>query len=180
MFGEDGWCRSCGTPLRRQCGPLTLKRQGLLSLAGAFVPNWRFDAICLEASLASHALDKFSLDLREVAWKGTPPGKAMQIIVPSVGSSWYDSEKLFAATSAKHGSSGSRCPGCGIWRWLPLSYDELPPVTGSTELQGADICASPEWFGVGWKSFRQILVRRELAQLIVCRSPKDFRIQEAH
>ena len=42
------------------------------------------------------------------------------------------------------------------------------------------IAASPEWFGDGWSAFREILVRRELAELIVASSPRDFRIQEVN
>jgi hypothetical protein len=45
-------------------------------------------------------------------------------------------------------------------------------------LQELDVAASPEWFGDGWNAFRQILVRRELPELVVETSPRDFRIHE--
>jgi hypothetical protein len=41
-----------------------------------------------------------------------------------------------------------------------------------------DVAASPEWFGDGWNAYRRIVVRRELAQLVVDASPRDFRIEE--
>lgn len=37
-------------------------------------------------------------------------------------------------------------------------------------------CANPEWFGNGWKAFRQVLVRRELAELLAAASPRDFKV----
>ena len=63
---------------------------------------------------------------------------------------------------------------------MPLGFDTLPPIRNlsNSELDEVDIAASPEWFGDGWKSFRQILVRRELAELIAKASPLDFRVQE--
>jgi hypothetical protein len=45
-------------------------------------------------------------------------------------------------------------------------------------LVDADIAASPEWFGDGWNSFRQVLVRRELAELLAQASPRDFYLAE--
>lgn len=40
------------------------------------------------------------------------------------------------------------------------------------------VIASPEWFGDGKQSFRQILWRRDLAQLLLNAGPRDFKIQE--
>jgi hypothetical protein len=40
------------------------------------------------------------------------------------------------------------------------------------------VAASPEWFGDGWNAFRQIVVRRELAHVIVDASPHDVCILE--
>jgi hypothetical protein len=42
-----------------------------------------------------------------------------------------------------------------------------------------DVAASPEWFGDGWNSYRQILVRRELAELLAGASPRDFKVKDA-
>ncbi|MGZ5422727.1 hypothetical protein [Aeromicrobium sp.] len=38
--------------------------------------------------------------------------------------------------------------------------------------------ASPEWFGAGNQTFRQILWRRDIAQFLLEVSPRDFKIQE--
>jgi hypothetical protein len=40
------------------------------------------------------------------------------------------------------------------------------------------VVASPEWFGAGKQSFRQILWRRDLADFLVAASPKDFKVQD--
>jgi hypothetical protein len=45
---------------------------------------------------------------------------------------------------------------------------------------GFDAIASPEWFGDGCQSFRQILVCRQLAELIESASPKDFKVRDVH
>ncbi len=177
MFGDDGWCHSCGMPLREQCGPLTLRRAGLSPLAGAWVPNWRFDVICLEGSVAQSALaEGFEVDLRDVAWTGLAPGPASQIVAPSVGSAWFDAEELSARAEARHGRAGATCSGCGRWRWMPMTYGLLPPVSADVLLSAQDVIASPEWFGDGCQSFRQVLVRRGLAELIAAASSKDFKV----
>ena len=69
---------------------------------------------------------------------------------------------------------------------MPLSFAPVPPLTDEVlprlldvaGLEDVDVAASPEWFGDGWNAYRQILVRRELAQLVVDAGPRDFRIQE--
>ncbi|HEY8457426.1 MAG TPA: hypothetical protein VIL34_17670 [Actinopolymorphaceae bacterium] len=60
-----------------------------------------------------------------------------------------------------------------------LRRTPTPPdgVDRATPLGDVDVAASPEWFGDGWKAFRQILFRRELAELIASASPRDFDIQ---
>jgi hypothetical protein len=77
MFGEAGWCRSCGTPLRDQSGPLTLRRAGL-SPVGAWVPNWRLDTICLDEAVAGEVRERFRVELREVAWPSSQRGEAFR------------------------------------------------------------------------------------------------------
>jgi hypothetical protein len=154
-----------------------LQRRGFARVEGAWVPNWQFDAICLEQSLAETAGARFALDLLPVAWHGNPPGAAMQILVPSVGDAWFDPDELRDRTLARHEDSGAECAECGIWRWLPLPSDELPSLRMESFPEGVDIAASPEWFGDGWQAFRQILVRRQLAGLIAGTSPRDFRIR---
>ena len=60
----------------------------------------------------------------------------------------------------------------------PLTKETLPPLRNAPAFEEFDVVASPEWFGDGWNAFRQILVRRELAAMIVAASPRDFRIVE--
>lgn len=179
MFGDDGWCHVCGTPLRAQCGPLTLSRRGLTPLTGGWVPNWHFDAICLEGSVAKEVTSRgFSVDLREVAWQGRSPGEASQIVAPTTGQAWFDPEELSERTEDRHGVAGATCPACGIWRWMPMTFGLLPPIAPEVLTAAPDVIASPEWFGDGCQSFRQILVRRELAELIATASPRDFKVEQ--
>lgn len=177
MFGEDGWCRSCGVPNRPQSGSLVLQRKGLADPRGAWVPNWQFDAICLEESLAERVASRFDLDLRDVAWHGFAPGSASQIVVPSVGDAWFDPDDLRERAVAQHGTAGASCPECGVWRWMPLAFGQLPPLSIALNPDEVDIAASPERFGDGHDAFRQILVRRELAEMIASASPADFKTQ---
>jgi hypothetical protein len=60
----------------------------------------------------------------------------------------------------------------------PLRKQQLPPLLDIPGLDDLDVAASPEWFGDGWQAFRQVLVRRELAQMLVEASPRDFSIRE--
>jgi hypothetical protein len=60
----------------------------------------------------------------------------------------------------------------------PLTDEVLPPLLDVPGLEHVDVAASPEWFGDGFNAFRQLLVRRELAQIIVDASPRDFRMHE--
>jgi hypothetical protein len=180
MFGEDGWCPSCGVPKREQCGSIVLQGKGLSSCGGAWVPNWQFDVLCLERSVASEIVARFDVELLEVAWKGVSRCEAMQIVVPSIGDAWFDQDSLRRAATAEHGVAGATCPDCGVWRWMPLAYDSMPPLLDTVDLRNHAIAASPEWFGDGWQAFRQIRMHRELAEMIVRASPKDFAIAEAH
>lgn len=177
MFGEAGWCHSCGVPTGPQTGSLVLQRKSM-KVEGAWVPNWRFDAICLERSVADEAARRFRIDLLNIEWRGVSPGDAQQIVVPSVGDVWFDHDELREKTIARHGTAGAACADCGTWRWMPLPFGMLPPLRITPPLADVDIVASPEWFGDGWKAFRQILVRRELAEFITAASPRDFKVQE--
>lgn len=178
MFGEDGWCHSCGVPRRPQTGSLVLSRKGMARVEGAWIPNWQFDVVCLERSLADEVAKIFDVELREIAWPRAAPGEAMQMVVPTVGESWFDVDELRSAAVARHGVDGARCSDCGVWRWMPLSFDFLPPVQIAPPPDDVDVAASPEWFGDGWQAFRQVLVRRELAELIAQTSTRDFRVNE--
>ena len=179
MYGSDGWCPSCGVPRRQQSGSLVLKRSGFAKgVVGAWVPNWQFDVICVEWAIAEVVAQRFSVELREVVWHGASPGVASQLVVPSVGDAWFDAEELGAAARTQHGIDGALCSECGVWRWMPLVFGYLPPLRIDLASVSVDVVASPEWFGDGMKAFRQILVRRPLAELLLQESPRDFLVND--
>jgi len=143
------------------------------------VPNWQFDAFCLERSLAEEAAAAgFTMPVRPVEWQGPAPGDALQVVAPVVGDRWFDADELRMRVTAKHGAAGVQCDACGVWRWYPLLSEEMPPYRYASFDGPVDVAASPEWFGDGMSAFRQIVVRRTLAELIVAASPRDFRIRE--
>ncbi|MFI6097475.1 hypothetical protein ACIA8G_18080 [Lentzea sp. NPDC051213] len=178
-FGEDGWCRSCGVPQRAQSGSLVLRKKGKTGPPAAWVPNWQFDVVCLERSLAEEIGAKFDIELCEVAWHGSGGADAMQIVAPWTEQPWFDHDELRAAAEQRHGVAGKTCPDCGAWRWMPLGFGVgLPPLRLDHAGQGKDVIASPEWFGDGWNAFRQLLFRRELAELIVAACPREVKIND--
>jgi hypothetical protein len=176
MFGADGWCHSCGVPKHPQTGSIVLQRRGM-KVEGGWVPNWQFDVICLERTLAEEVSSRFNLHLLKVDWHPSSPGEALQVVVPSIGDFWFDPDELREKAIERHRVAGATCPECGVWRWMPLAFGFLPPFRITPSLGDIDIAASPEWFGDGWKAFRQILVRRGLAELIAAASPQDFKVQ---
>jgi hypothetical protein len=179
MYGEDGWCHSCGVPQRHQCGSLVLQRMGKARFEGTWVPNWQFDVICLERSLAEEADRRFDLELREVAWHGGVGDEASQIVPHRTDEAWFDHDELRAAAEERHGVAGKTCPECGVWRWMPLGFGfGLPGLRLDLAGQTGDVIASPEWFGDGWNAFRVLLVRRELAELIAEASPRDAKVNK--
>jgi hypothetical protein len=68
MFGEDGWCHSCGVPKGPQSGSIVLQSKGM-RVEGGWVPNWQFDAICMERSVAEEAASRFRLESGESVTK---------------------------------------------------------------------------------------------------------------
>jgi hypothetical protein len=142
------------------------------------MPNWRFDALCVGGEVATQVEAGFDVELRPVAWVGGGGAPAWQLVLPYVEGQWFDPEQLRERAAARHGVAGETCLGCGRWRWMPLPIAELPPFTGGEVLNGVDAAASPEWFGAGRQSFRKLLFRRSLAELIAGASPKDFKVVE--
>lgn len=175
MFGEDGWCHACGVPRHPQTASMILQSRGI-KVQGAWVPNWQFDVICMEASVAEAAAARFDLDLLKVEWHGTSPGDAWQIRTPIIGDAWFDPDELREQATRQHGVAGATCQACGTWRWMPLVPGHLPPLRITPGLGDTDIAASPEWFGDGWKAFRQIVMRRALAEAITAANPRDWEI----
>lgn len=177
MFGEDGWCHRCGVPRGPQAGHLTLQRKDL-TVSGCWKPNWLFDEICVDTELAAEVRERFDVELRPVKWARTASGDAFQIVIPTVGEQWFDHVELTRATVEVHGEAGATCPVCRRWKWMPLRHELLPSFVGVDEGWSVDIAGSPEWFGDGRASKRQIVVRRELAELLAGTSPRDVRMAE--
>jgi len=179
MYGADGWCHSCGVPKHEQVGSLVLQGKGMAKAEGAWVPNWLFDAYCLDARTADAAVERFSLELLPVLWHGRrPDGDAMQIVARSSAQSWFEPEWLSKLTSSVHGVAGATCPDCRVWRWMPVGMEDLQLPPANVFKGDPAVVASPEWFGDGAQAFRQILWRRDLAQLLLKVSPRDFKLQE--
>lgn len=177
MFGEGGWCPSCGVPRGEQSGSLVLQRRGMREPVGAWVPNWQFDVICLERALADEVAERFNVRLLPIDWHGISPGEAAQLVLPTASQPWYDPVDLETRTHEVHGTSGVRCDACGIRRWLPLPPDRLPaPVVDFTTVE-FDAIASQEWFGDGMNAFREIRVRQPLGELLAEWSPRDFAVR---
>lgn len=177
LYGEDGWCRSCGVPKHEQTGSLILQPRGMSRVDGAWVPNWLFDVYCLEVSLAAKVATQWSVEMLPVLWHGAVPGEASQILVRSAGSKWFSDQALGDITRKIHGTAGATCPACKVWRWMPVGMADLPCPPADIFEGDVPVVASPEWFGDGGQAFRQILWRRDLAELLSAASPRDFRIQ---
>jgi hypothetical protein len=62
---------------------------------------------------------------------------------------------------------------------MPVPTSELPSLGQDAALGKAYAASSPEWFGAGHQSYRKIILRRELAELLAGVSPKDFKVLEA-
>jgi hypothetical protein len=184
MFGEDGWCHSCGVPRREQTGSLVLQRKQFKTTGRVWMPEWLFDVVCGEREFAESLAAEYRLEWRDVEWRGEPPVVASQLVVPVVGERWFDPDELGARTTEAHGKAGAECPECGVWRWLPLGFTPLPPMSEVVfpplldipELDAVDVAASPEFFGDGMQAYRLLLFRRELADALVAASPRDFEI----
>ena len=178
MFGDDGWCRGCAVPLREQSGSLVLQRRGLASLGGAWTPYWRHDVICLGEGLAQEISSRFDVSMRDVAFPRPSSEQVKQIEIPVSVAPWFAHDELAARAVERNGASGAACAMCGTWRWMPVA--DLPEVHAQPSWKELDVVASPEWFGDGCRSFREILVRRGLAELIAKASPRDFSFGEAN
>lgn len=177
MFGEDGWCHSCGVPSRTQIGSVVLLRSGL-TVTGGWVPNWRFDVYCLARPIAQEAAARFGIGLRPVTTPSGQPLEADQIVIPTSMHAWFDPADLERVIRPVHPEVAETCPECNITRWMPVGMDVLPPPSPEVLAARPPVIASPEWFGSGKQSFSQILWRQDLAEFLLAASPKDFRLGE--
>ncbi len=177
MYGEEGWCHSCGVPMHPQTGSIVLQRKGL-KVEGAWVPNWQFDVYCMAQPIAMAAQEQFAIGLRPVASVGQVALGASQVVIDSSDAPWFSPDHLKRVISPIHGEAFETCSDCGVTRWLPVGMEVLPPPPELVLAAEPPVVASPEWFGAGKRSFRQILWRRDVAQFLLMSSPKDFKIQE--
>lgn len=180
MYGVDGWCRGCGTPLREQTGPLTIQGRGFPS-AAVWMPNWRFDVVCVSAEVAA-GLQDFEVETRDVHKPRTGATGVKQLVARQGQVNWYSPLDLERAVLERHrrhsgDRTGAACATCGRWRWLPVTEEEVRADL-SVLPAGADLVASPEIFGDGWKSFRHILFRRELADYLVAANKSVWSVVE--
>jgi hypothetical protein len=143
-------------------------------VTGVWTPNWLFDVICMEKSIGEELARRADARLREVSWRQSPPGDALQLMFASTTERWFEEGELRRRTSDRHGTSGVACAECGRWKWMPLSAELMPPVLVREDLGDIPIAASPEWFGDGGVAYREVLVRRDLAEFLHAASPRDF------
>ena len=177
MYGEDGWCRSCGVPKGPQVGSLVLRSKGFKASDGAWIPYWRYDAVCLGSDLSNEVAERFpSVSLMPVEWWNGQLGPATQILPVAGREPWFDEAELRERVVAFHGSAGAECGACGVWRWYPLVWSMLPPLRAQIA-DDIEVAASPEWFGDGCKAFRQVVFRRPLGETIAGASPRDFEVE---
>jgi len=183
MYGDEGWCRGCGTPLSEQTGALVIQSSKFPS-ADVWMPNWRYDVVCVSARVAADITERFSVDLGEVHKPRKGPTGVKQVLPAQTVEPWHRHEELARAVRARHRHSehdgertGSSCGQCSRWKWLPVSEDEAP-IAASALVSTSDAIASPEAFGDGLKSFRHLLFRRPLGETLVAAAPRNWDLVE--
>lgn len=178
MYGVDGWCHSCGTPLRGPTGPLVMQGRKFSS-AEAWTPNWLFDTVCVSAALTAQIRDRFDVAFGEVHKPRTGDTGVRYLIPVQTSDNWYDAEILdrevrvnpFSFGPPLRDSAGATCASCQRWRWMPWTGNGTA-VNGAALDTNADVIASPEIFGDGWMTYRHLLFRLPLAQLIASSAPR--------
>lgn len=181
MYGDQGWCRECGTPLTEQTGALVIQGSKFPT-AEVWMPNWLYDVVCVSARVAVDITARFNVDLSDVLKPRGGPTGVMQVLPAQTVSPWHRHEELARAVQARHREhdgerTGSSCGRCGRWKWLPVSEDEAP-IAANALVSTSDAIASPEAFGDGLKSFRHLLFRRALGEALVAASPRNWNLIE--
>lgn len=181
MYGDDGWCRGCGTPLVEQSGCLVIQGRKFPS-ADVWMPNWLFDVVCVSAVVAAEINERFVVELGDVHKPRQGPTGVKQLRPSQTIESWHPPQALAEAVRTRHGhhsgdQTGASCDRCGCWKWLPVSEDEAS-IRAMALQSTADVIASPEVFGDGLQSFRHVLFRRRLGEVLVRASPRHWSIVE--
>lgn len=178
MYGDQGWCRGCGTPLDEQTGALVMQGSTFPS-ADVWMPNWLSDVVCVSARVAADITERFNVGLGDVHKPRKGRTGAKQILPTQTVEPWHPQEHLAQAVRARHGArTGSSCGHCGRWKWLPVSEGEAPIAASALSSASSDALASPEIFGDGLSSFRHLLFRRPLGETLMAASPRNWDLVE--
>ena len=178
MFGEDGWCHSCGVPRHEQTGSLILQKKQFKTTGRAWMPSWQFDVVCAEREFAERLSAPHRVQWRDVERPGEPPVAESSELAGAAGGRAVDSTLLDTRARASpnaHGRAGAAVPrvrraGDGS----PLGFTTGPrPITefaldrrgsvdagGSSALQTSRARRGPEWFGAGLPADRPLQFRR--------------------
>jgi hypothetical protein len=174
MYGVDGWCHGCGTPQVPQIAGLIL--QGSKFPTSAFwMPNWQFDVLCVRTEPARQIISTFRLTTMPVTKPQSEETGVVQLIPEVSSHPWFDRSALSDRVRARHGGPGAECPTCSVWRWFPLPTADLPSAAVQSN---APFVASPEWFGDGYSSFRELRFSRALAEALVSLNPRVWSMVE--
>lgn len=184
MFGEGNWCARCWVPNVPQSGPLRMASRDFRG-GGIWTPYGPYDVICMADDIAREIHSRFDIKMLPILWHGRSKLEASQIVIPTVGSEWFDSNELESRLDAYRESKGNIdpqsayvCAECGVSRWIPLPVEQHPPILILDQLYPIPIAAGPESYGSGGNSFRRYVVRRDLANYIATTAPRDFYITE--
>lgn len=178
MYGEDGWCRGCGIPLVHQLGSIVLKRSSRDNFAGAWLPNWQFEAFCVDGKLGAELVGSYRVRTLPVGWRGSEGDAALQILADQDDAFYFDPGRLEAAAVEVHGEAGEKCGQCGKWKWNPVSLNRLPPAIIDRPVV-RDVIIGRDWFGSGLNAFRRVLFSRRLGEWLASSSPRDLRVVPA-
>jgi len=181
MYGDEGWCRGCGTPLSQQTGALVIQ-SNKFPTAEVWMPNWLYDVVCVSAQVAADISERFNVDLGDVHKPRKGPTGVKQVLPTQTVEPWHRPEELERAVRARHSEhdgerTGSSCGQCGRWKWLPVSEAEAP-IAACAQVATSDVIASPEAFGAGLNSFRHLLFRRPLGETLVAAAPRTWNLVE--
>jgi hypothetical protein len=181
MYGEDGWCRACGTPLRPQSGSIFIQGSKFPT-ANVWMPNWQFDVVCVASDVADQIQRSFNVRFGEVYTPRQGATGVKQILAEPTTEPWFEPGDLKAAVRARHRDhdgdrTGSTCGTCHRWKWLPVSEDAAPILAQSVASE-SDVIASPESFGDGLNSFHMLLFRRPLAELLLAVARRNWDLVE--